>query len=87
MCQFKEQTDDSGNSKYFDLLPAILEDCRCTLSTPFQTLTLRSTVVKVLYQLVLVCPTTLITTVIPKLIPVLIELIRETRSEEYYCID
>lgn len=83
MCQFKDQNDDSGNSKYFDLLPYILLDCRGVLATPIQTLHLHYTVVNVIYQLVLICPAALITTVLPQLVPVLVDMIHEGHYEGY----
>ena len=64
-----------SNSKYFDFLDAILQDCNLELSSFDDTIFLKETCVNVLYQLILICPAALITTVLPRIISVLVDMI------------
>ena len=83
MCQFREQNDDSGNGKYFELLPYILKDADTQLLSTTETLQLHFMVVNVIYQLILICPAALITTVLPQLVPVLVSMVREGECQSF----
>lgn len=86
MCQYKEQNDDSSNSKYFEFLDSILRDCDYELETFDETVILKETCVHVLYQLILICPAALITTELPKIIAVLVRIIHFTFDKAYWHI-
>ena len=73
-----------SNSKYFDFLDAILQDCKFELPTFDDTILLKETCVNVLYQLILICPAALITTVLPRIISVLVDMIYLCTIQTYF---
>ena len=52
-----------------------------------QTLQMHYTVVNVIYQLILICPAALITSVLPQLVPVLVDMIHEGHYEGYCFVE